>query len=152
SRQAGDRALRSFALRKAVESFRHAIGGLQQIGENRETLIQVVDLHLRMRDALWPLGRLEEMLQVLRDGDALAARAGDPRRRGWIACYPAQYFWSIGENERALDAGERARPIALSLEDLALTAETNFYIGITRLALGQCRKAVDILKSTAPIL
>ena len=152
SRQAGDRALRSFATMNAVESFDHALVALRHLGESRDTLIQAVDLHLRLRDALWPLGRLQEMLDHLREADTLASSAGDSRRQGWIACYLAQYHWSVAENERALEAGKRASAIADGLNDPALTAETSFYVGITQLALGDYREASRTLTAAVPIL
>jgi tetratricopeptide (TPR) repeat protein len=152
ARQAGDRALRSFATHKAVEYFEHALGALRHLGEHRQAPLQELDLQLRLRDALWPLGRLTEMLACLREADELAARAGDCRRQGWIACYLAHYHWSVAENDQALAAGQRARAIAEALDDPALAAETSFYVGITQLALGQSQQAVDTLRAALPQL
>jgi tetratricopeptide (TPR) repeat protein len=152
ARLAGDRALQSFAAGKAVEYFGHAMGALGHLEKSRERLVETVDLHLRLRDALWPLGRLQEILERLQEAEALAAQAEDTRRQGWIACYLAHYHWSAAENEQALAAAERARLIGDALGDPALAAETGFYLGITCLALGDNRRAVQVLRAARPTL
>ncbi len=109
-------------------------------------------MRLRLRDALWPLGRLPEIAAHLHDAEGLARAAQDSWHLGWISCYLCQYFWMVGDNERALEAGGRALDLARDLNDLALEAETRFYLGITHHARGDFRRAADVLAASVSAL
>ena len=131
ARDAGDRALRAAVTAKAVEYYEQALAALGRLPESAHPPGEAVDLRLRLRDALWPLGRLPEIAAHLHDAEGLARAAQDSWHLGWISCYLCQYFWMVGDNERALEAGGRALDLARDLNDLALEAETRFYLGIT---------------------
>ena len=152
TREAGDRALRAAATLKAVEYYEQALEVLGHAVPNTEARAEGIELRLRLRDALWPLGRLPEILGHLRTAEVMATEAGDTRRLGWISCYLCQLHWSMGDNERALEAGRRALPLALSLAEEALEAETRFYLGITHHALGHARQAAESLLASVAIL
>ena len=152
AREAGDRALRAAVTAKAVEYYEQALDALRHLPEDAAAHADGIDLRLRLRDALWPLGRLPEVFAHLRDAESLATASQDSWRRGWASCYLSQYFWAVGENEQALEAGARALALARSRDDLALQTETTFYVGIAHHALGDFRRATDVLAASASAL
>ena len=155
-REAGDRAMGSAAVRQATEHYRSALDASSHLRASPQDvqdlsgqgiLGEVVDVRLRMRDAMWTQLRFPELLENLREADDIAQRLGDRRRLGWVACYLCCYFWSVAELEEARAAGDRALQIALEIDDRALLAETNFYRGLTQKAAGAFGKSVTLLLS-----
>jgi len=139
--RAGHRALASAATQKAAECFEQVLEALARLPATQSRWVDAIDAHLNLRDVLWPLARMPEVLEHLSEADKFAERVEDMRRQGWIACYLCQYFWAVGEYEQALEASERARIIAGKLGDLALAAESGFYRGIAFHALGRLTDA-----------
>ena len=139
--RAGHRALASAATQKAAECFEQVLDALARLPATPPRWVDAIDAHLNLRDVLWPLARMPEVLEHLSEADKLAGRVEDMRRQGWTACYLCQYFWAVGEYEQALEASDRARIIARKLGDLALAAESGFYRGIALLALGRLADA-----------
>ena len=151
-RNAGDRALRSSSNGEAAEFFSQALSALSNLPETAATLTQAVDVRLSLRDALWALANLTKIRDHLGEAEVLAKRLGDRRREGWIACYLCQHAWSVVDLDRALEAGERALAIAKNLPDLALEVETSFYLGLVHLALGEVKRAAELLSANLVIL
>jgi transcriptional regulator with AAA-type ATPase domain/tetratricopeptide (TPR) repeat protein len=143
--RAGDRAMEAAAVREAAEYFEQGLDALHHLPETRQVFEEIVDLRLRLRDALWPQLRLESVFDNLQKADAIAADLGDQRRRGWVACYLCHHFWSIGDLEQARDAGDRALAMAREIADAPLLAETNFYRGLVLTGGGEVSAAVSAL-------
>src|SRR5262249_43037191 len=78
--QAGEQALTRSAHREAVAAFEQALEAVQHLPESRDTLAQAIDLRLALRNALWPLGELEQILIYLQEAQGLAETMGDPHR------------------------------------------------------------------------
>ena len=141
----------SAAVRQATEYYGSALDASSHLRAHpqdvqdlsgQEILGEVVDVRLRMRDAMWTQLRFPELLENLREADDIAQSLGDRRRLGWVACYLCCYFWSVAELEEARAAGDRALQIALEIDDRALLAETNFYRGLTQKATGAFGESV----------
>jgi tetratricopeptide (TPR) repeat protein len=60
----------------------------------------------------------------------------------------ANYFWVTGDQDRAIESGQRALAIATARADVMLQIETDFYLGQAHHALGDYRRAMDILRRT----
>src|SRR5262245_4636917 len=144
----GQRALASAATQRAVECFDQALAVLNRLPDSSQRSGEFIDLHLHLRDALWPLGRVSEVFAHLRDAEDAARRVGDVRRQGWIACHLCQCFWAIADHARALEMGDRAGIIARELGDIALAAESGFYRGLALLALGRLTAAEAALTTS----
>ena len=65
-----------------------------------------------------------------------------------MAAYRCQYLWSVGELGPALEAGEDALAIAVTLNDALLLAETKLYQASVFLAQGDARRAADLLSDS----
>ena len=147
-RQAADRAMGSAASREATEYLEQALDALHHLPQTGRVLEDLIDVRLRLRDALWPQLRLSSILDHLTQAQAIAESLYDRRRQGWVACYLSHYYWSVGDLQQALAAGDRALAVARDLRNVALLAETNFYRGIAQLAQGDLRRAVDTLSES----
>src|SRR5262249_21201441 len=124
-RQAGDKARARSAHREAVGYFQQALSALPHLPETRDILAQAIDLRLDLRNALHPLGALAQILDYLREAEALAAALDDQRRLGWISAYMTYYFWLMGDHDRAVETGQRALGMAKAVVDFALQVDTN---------------------------
>lgn len=143
-RRAGDLAFMRSANQEAVTCFEHALEALSHSAASREGLAEAVDLRFSLRNALWPLGRLTETFQCLREAQQLADGL-DEQRRGWLSSYMAQCFWMAGEPDQAIEWGEQALATPAAIGDLGLQVATNLHIGVAYHAVGQYRQAIDVL-------
>jgi tetratricopeptide (TPR) repeat protein len=145
-RQAGAKAVARSAYREAVVCFEQALGALQYLPESRDTHEQAIDRRLDLRNALYPLGELERGLDSLREAETLAAALGDQHRLGRVSASMTHYLVLIGDLDRALVYGRRARAIATTLGDFPLQVTTNWLLGLVYHGLGDYRQAMDVLR------
>jgi class 3 adenylate cyclase/tetratricopeptide (TPR) repeat protein len=147
-RQAGARASRHSAHREAVAYCEQALGALRHLPERRDTMEQAVDLRLILRHSLFALAEFGPIIDHLREAETMATTLDDPRRLGLATSYMANYFWVTGDQDRAIESGQRALAIAAARADVMLQVETNFNLGQAHHALGDYRGAMDILRRT----
>ena len=152
SRAAGAKALARSAHPEAVVSFEQALDALGHLPESRELIEQSIDLRFNLRNSLWPLGELTRLVKHLREAEALAQSLGDERRLGQLTGYMAQFFAWMGDHDRAVDSGQRARVIADQLNDFALQVAANFRLGQAYYARGEYRRGIDVLRSNIEVL
>ena len=147
SRQAGHKGVARSANREAVTFFEQALSALEHLPETRGTLEQAVDLRLDLRQPLLPLGELEQILGHLRRAESIAETLNDQRRLARTLCWLAySYSFTLGDNERAIETGERALAIGRALEDVPLRALATFYLAFPRWQRGDYRQAIDGLR------
>jgi class 3 adenylate cyclase/tetratricopeptide (TPR) repeat protein len=144
-RDAGAKAAARSANREAVAYFEQALVALARLPERRETLEEAIDVRLRLRNSLFPLGELEQVIRYLRQAETLAENLGDTRRLGQVLSSLTQYFCEIGDADQALRAGRRAQGIAEASSDLSLQVMTNCYMALTYHTLGEYSSAIEIL-------
>ena len=141
-RQAAANALARSAHREAVVLLEQALAALKNLPEIRATIEQAIDLRLDVRNALWPLGELERILDCLREAETLAAGLDDQRRLGQIFDYMSSNVWLVGDHERAIELGRRALAIAETLRDLPLQFDANLRLSFVYHSLGDYRRAI----------
>ena len=146
-RDAGAKALTRSAHPEAVVSFEQALEALGRLPESRDVIEQSIDLRFSLRNSLWPLGELTRLIKHLREAEALAGSLGDERRLGQLAAYMSQFFAWMGEHDKAVDAGQRAKTIADGLGDFALRVAANFRLGQAYYALGEYRRGIEVLRT-----
>jgi len=140
-RQAGQKAAARSANREAVAYFEQALVALQHLPESHGTLAQAIDLRIDLRQSLYPLGEFERILEYLREAETLAKALGDQHRLGWIAAYMLNYFFITGNQERAIEIGQRALAVAEAVTDIALQVEASYRLGQAYWSLGDYRQA-----------
>ena len=119
-RQAGTKALARSALREAVACFEQALAALTHLPESRATQEQAIDLRLDLRNALWALGEIRQMLDYLREAATLAEALDDQPRLGRVSAYMCRYFREMGDHDGAVESGQHALAVAETLGDFAL--------------------------------
>jgi tetratricopeptide (TPR) repeat protein len=144
--QAGTKAFARSAHREAVTCFEQALAALQRLPESRETLEQAIDLRFELRTSLLALGDLGRLLDHLRAAQTLAEALDDARRLGWVLSHLSAYFWQASEHDRAIDAGHQALTLAVQRRDSSLEVTTHVRLGQVYHAIGDYRRAVDVLK------
>jgi tetratricopeptide (TPR) repeat protein len=147
-RQVGARASRHSAHREAVACYEQALEALMHLPERRDTLEQAVDLRLSLRHSLFALAAFDPIIDHLHQAETVARTLDDPRRLGLAIAYMAHYFWITGDQDRAIEAGQRALAIATLRADVTLQVETDFYLGQAHHALGDYCRAMDIFRRT----
>jgi tetratricopeptide (TPR) repeat protein len=140
--QASIKAAEHSAYREAVTYIEQALQALQHLPESRETLEQAIDLRLDLRQAFFALIAHRPMFDLLREAAVLAEALGDQRRLGQVSAYLSQYFWAMGDQERALVSGQRALSCAETLGDVTLQGIATLYLSQACSALGEHQQAI----------
>jgi tetratricopeptide (TPR) repeat protein len=140
-RQAGRKALTHSSLREALAYFEQALAALKALPDSQQLREQAVDLRLEMRNILIALGEFRAMFDYLSAAEALARTLDDQLRLGWVSAYLSPYFHNTGDQDRAVETGQRALAIAQATDDFALDVMATFFLGLAYIALGDYRQA-----------
>jgi transcriptional regulator with AAA-type ATPase domain/tetratricopeptide (TPR) repeat protein len=147
-RRAGSRAFVRSANHEAVECFTRALTALAHLPPSRGHQEEAVDLRFELRNALWPLGQIENVRKVLTEASELAKELADPRRQGLVAAALCHYFWIMSQHAEAVSAGAEALDLARATGDRTLEYDAMLYMGIVHGAMGNYRRAVELLQAT----
>ena len=69
---------------------------------------QAFDLRFRLRTSLSPLANFGAVSSCFTKRKSIATTLNDPARLARVFTFKALYFWSIGQQDRAIDASEQA--------------------------------------------
>ena len=127
-RQAAGKAAARSALSDARAWFEEALGTLKGTPESQVALEQAFEIRLELRPVLRQLGEGRQMVEYLREAEALAERLGDDRRLGQVCAFMTTMQSSLGKLDEALATGARALEIAQRLEDLRLRIVATTYL------------------------
>jgi class 3 adenylate cyclase/tetratricopeptide (TPR) repeat protein len=141
--QAGDRSMERSAYREGAIAFEQALDVLRRLPEGRAREEQTIDFHLDASSALTPVGALPKSLDHVLKAQACAEALGDERRLGWVFVYLTRI---PGDNDRALEVGQRALAIATSLDDVPLRIRAHGVLGQLYQSLGDYRQAIGLLR------
>jgi tetratricopeptide (TPR) repeat protein len=149
-RLAAQRAIARSSYGTALEQLQQSLQALERLPETPETLAQAIDTRLELRVPLIPLGRYHDVLAVMREAEVLATRLGDRARLGRVlADISARLRNVTGEHRRAIEVGQRALDIAAESGDRALEIEALYRTGQAHFAVGDYRRAFDLLSRCA---
>ena len=151
-RQAGTKAYARSALREAVVCCEQALAALRHLPESCATQEQAIDLRLDLRNALWALGELRQILGHLREAATLAEALGDQPRLGRVAAFLCRYLREMGDHDSAVESGQHALAIAETLGDFALQVTAHHFLGVAYHTLGDHRRAMGVLRSNVESL
>ena len=145
SRNAGDKAAARSANREAVAHFDQALGALHHLPEHYDRHTQALDLHLCLRQVLFPLREFDRVLDCLDRAEALAESLGDHQRLGRILGYRGLQCWHMGEHRQAIALGQRALGRASGRQDVALQVLARDIMGRAYYTLGDYPRAIEVL-------
>jgi class 3 adenylate cyclase/tetratricopeptide (TPR) repeat protein len=151
-RQPGGEAAARAANQEAVALLDQALQALTHVPEGRAKLEQAIDIRLELRPPLQQLGRLGDLLQLLKEAEHLGAELGDESRLGRVYSCLVNYHYLNGEPDLAVEYGDRCLRIADATQDLALQALARTYLGLSCHTQGQYRRAELILRQNVDAL
>jgi predicted ATPase len=146
ARRAAAKAVARSAYRAAVSALSRALVALDKLPPTRETLALAIDARFDLRNMLWALSELSQGLDVLHDAVPLAEALGDQRRLARVFAHMSSNYWVLGDNERALAAGQQAITLANRLDDFAVRIDCNQLLGLLHHSLGDYDEAVRFLE------
>ena len=150
--RAGLRALGRSADVESVSCFEHALDAVKRLPETGTTLRQAIDIRIALRHPLSQMGKFARFGALLEEAEVMALRLGDERRKAVVASGRCHYFLSVGANERATEAGQRALTIARGLGDLELEGEATYYAALPLMALGRYQEACRPIPAVVELL
>jgi class 3 adenylate cyclase/tetratricopeptide (TPR) repeat protein len=151
-RAVADKAGTRGALREAVSCLEQGLVAVGHLPETHSTLEQAIDLRLDLQHALFPLGEGDRLFERTREAVRLAEALGDQRRLGSACRLMSLYFRVVGQQEPAIEWGQRALDIAASLGELALQAGSAFALSVAYHAVGDYARAAELLRRNAESL
>ncbi|MFZ1922811.1 MAG: AAA family ATPase, partial [Xanthobacteraceae bacterium] len=119
-RQSGEKAAARSALGDARSCFEQALEILKTLPDGQSTQEQAIDIRLELRPVLRQLGEGRQMLEHLREAEAMAVRLHDDRRRGLACSFMTTAYASVDQLDEAAASGARALEIAERLGDAKL--------------------------------
>jgi class 3 adenylate cyclase/tetratricopeptide (TPR) repeat protein len=144
-RQAGDRAVERSAYRQAAGFFRQALDALARLPASDDVTTQAIDIRIKLRPTLVPIGESGQILDYLREAEQLARAAGD-RARLVLALIHQSYFHSVqGGIADAVSAAQQASQIVATLGNKALGVETRIALGQAYCYGGEARRVIEVL-------
>jgi class 3 adenylate cyclase/tetratricopeptide (TPR) repeat protein len=142
-RRAGAKALARSAYWEAGESLKQALVAADSLPRSTDTIQKAIDVRIRLYNALFPIGEINQLLSYLVPAESLATTLGNQRRLGTVSAQMANCFFLLGDYNRAVEYSERALAIGAALEDVTLQLQASFALGLAYHALGEYRRAND---------
>jgi DNA-binding SARP family transcriptional activator/RecA/RadA recombinase len=142
--QAGKKAVAQSALQDARAWFTQALVALKAVPENRTMLEEAFEIRLALRPVLTQLGEFPQVLDVLREAQALADRLQDDARRGRVYAFLTNAHACLDEPDAAIASGRRALEIAGRLGDLKLRILATTYLEQAHYYRGEYERVVAL--------
>jgi class 3 adenylate cyclase/tetratricopeptide (TPR) repeat protein len=143
-KQAGAKAAMRTALPDARIWLEQALEILKSLPESPATMEQAFEIRLQLRSVLRLVGEVRDMLEQLREAEALAERLKDDRRRGQVCAFMATVLTTLGDHDEALVAGNRALEIAQELDDSRLRLVATTYLETAHYYRGDYEHVVEV--------
>jgi class 3 adenylate cyclase/tetratricopeptide (TPR) repeat protein len=145
--QAGRNARARSAYRQAVVFLDQALQILKQLPETDENVALGIDLLCRdLSDSLATLTEYEQLIAHLRDAALRAEKVGDRARLTNVLARTVLALRTTGQDDRAVQIGERALALAVDLADARLTALAGMALGSVHYIRGDTRRAEALLR------
>ncbi len=148
----GTRAMQRSALHEAAAQFEHALDAATKLPKTTASQLKTIDVKFELRNALWALGRFEDILTHLREAEKIAAELMDPVRAGWISVFKSASNWQLGRSKAAIEAADAALCTGEESENLSLCVAANFYLGCAYVTTGNCRRAEELFGAVTDAL
>ena len=152
AREAAERAAALCVDDRAVEFYDTALDALRRLPESDTTARASIDVRLALRAPLWRGGEPERLVALLRDAEDLAMRYGETERLDTIYAFFVQYHWARGEQDRALEYGERCLERASARDDLGLRVTGLFYLCHAYHVLGRYAESLQRAREILALL
>jgi transcriptional regulator with AAA-type ATPase domain/tetratricopeptide (TPR) repeat protein len=137
-----EQAARGFAHEEAVRALRDALGHARQLPADVRDR-RGLELVLRMPSSLLPLGRVQEILELLLPEEARLAQIGDPALTGPYHFLLGRAFSFLGDRAQATQHARRAIVEATRCDDDSTTGKAYGLLALEAVLSGQALQAVE---------
>ena len=144
---AGRRAAQRSSYKRAVDYFEEALQYCELLSQDSESLKQSIDISFDLRNALYPLGKIQRDLDNLQRIDRQNRGLIEASRHAWLSAYMARDLALLGRPDDCIAAGHHALALAHRAQNKELEILTNAYIASAHYALGAYRQSVTLLET-----
>lgn len=127
--QSGAQAMQRAALQEAAAQLEHALEAAERLGDTPELQRRMISIKFELRNALWALGRFEDIIVHLNEASYIAEDLDDAAAGGWISVFKSASYWQLGRAEAAIEASDQALNVGSRSSDLSLKVAAQFYLG-----------------------
>jgi class 3 adenylate cyclase/tetratricopeptide (TPR) repeat protein len=142
-REAGKKAAARSALSDARACFEQALNVLKSLPASSTVMEQAFETRLELRPVLRQLGESREMLQHLREAEAISGLLKDHLRHGQVCAFMTTVLSTFDELDEALVMGMRALESAQRLGNLRLRIICSSYLEQVHYYRGEYDNVVD---------
>jgi class 3 adenylate cyclase/tetratricopeptide (TPR) repeat protein len=150
--QAGARARARWANREAVACYEQALEALRHLPGEHAQLEAAIDIRIALGNALVPVGEFATIRRHMQEANAGAQALEDQPRLARTLALLGECSRQLAEHAEAQEIGERARALALSLEDRPSESLANFHLAINYRDQGEYRRAVELLRRNRELM
>ncbi|HKW91640.1 MAG TPA: adenylate/guanylate cyclase domain-containing protein [Methylomirabilota bacterium] len=141
-RQAGMKAFAHSAHRAAAGRFEQALTALERLPRTRDTIENMIDVKLTLRNTLLSVGEVPTVLRHLDDAAMLCDAIGDRGRAAWISAYTSTALWSTGRYVDAIERTLQTQQLANDLEHGQLRVYSDMALTLIYHSLGRYAEGV----------
>jgi class 3 adenylate cyclase/tetratricopeptide (TPR) repeat protein len=145
SYQAGAKAAAKSAHREAVARFTEALTAIERVPQSGTVMQQAFDLRFSLRTSLSPLGDFQRSFELLHEAEAIARTLNDQARLARVFTFKALYFWSVGQQDQAIEASEQALLAAQPVGEAPAQVLAKLFAGRARHARGDYVQAIELM-------
>jgi hypothetical protein len=144
-RRAGEMAFARFANRQSAAYFEGALEMMRRLAPGDDTRGEAIDLRFELHNVWSRLRDLEASHRVLAEASALARARGDRTRLRHALVHLCSLSVRQADYRGALDAAVEAQGIPGAGADVALRVRTSYDGGVASCAIGDIRRARELL-------
>ena len=152
AREAAERAAALCVDDRAVGFYETALQALRHLPETPDTARAGVEVRLAMRAPLWRGGEPERLFALFKEAEPLASRYGLTEHLDTIYAFLVQYHWARGEQDRAIEYGQRCLERATARNDLGLRVTGMYYLCHAHCQTGQYSEALREARDIVALL
>src|SRR5262245_29054498 len=145
SYEAGAKAAARSAHGEAVGRFTSALKAIERLPQSEAVMKQAFDLRFSLRTSLSPLGEYRRTFEQLDAAEAIARTLNDPARLARVFTFKSLCFWSIGQQDLALDVSEQALVAAEPVGEFSVQVLAKLFAGRARHARGDYADAIKLM-------
>ncbi|HEY3068326.1 MAG TPA: adenylate/guanylate cyclase domain-containing protein [Methylomirabilota bacterium] len=147
-REAAAKAVMRAANVEAIAFLEQALKALRHFADDTVSLAHAIDTRLELVSPLLQLGRLDDVLTLTKEAEALAEDTGDGARLARVYAYLVNYHYLRGEPVAALAYGERCLALPEGRGDARLAALARRYMAHSYHAQGDYARAIARLEDS----